>query len=198
MYGSRFNIAEIEFGCEIYGPGRRTVIWFQGCSLKCKGCWNWPMWSTSPNKIIERDDLLKIIIENRCDGVTLLGGEPLQQAENLLWLMHELKAKHIDIMLYTGYEEKEISTFAIFSEICECADILITGRYMEEERNISLQWRGSENQKIFFKDGNSIKEECNQIEIRIEEDGSITCLGYPIEDVKNILESDLYGVSCRK
>jgi len=187
MYGSKFNIANIEFGCEIYGPGKRTVVWFQGCTLDCKGCWNESMWSTSPNELTDRKDLLKIIIESGCNGVTLLGGEPLQQPENLLWLLKELEACGIDIMLYTGYEADEISASETFSKICRYADILVMGRYVEKERNISLTWRGSENQKIVFKNDDCVLEECNQVEIRIGEDGSVTCLGYPPDYIIDLL-----------
>ena len=187
MYGDKFNIANIEFDCEIYGPGRRTVIWFQGCTLCCKGCWNESMHSVEPNELIGREDLLKTITDSKCDGVTFLGGEPLQQPENLLWLMRKLKTKKTNVVLYTGYEEDEISASDVFSEICRHADILISGRYVEKERNIFLKWRGSENQKVSFKNGDRIAEECNEMEIRIAEDGSITCLGYPADEIRCIL-----------
>lgn len=187
MYGTKFNISRIEFDCETYGPGRRIVIWFQGCTLRCKGCWNESMWNNLPNLLAEREDVFKIITNSRCDGVTFLGGEPLQQPGNLLWLMQNLKAQGTNIMLYTGYEGDEISTSEVFSEICGHADILIAGRYIEEKRNIFLKWRGSENQKVLFKNGSQITEECNQIEIHIDEDGSITCLGYPSDDIEYII-----------
>ena len=188
MYNDTFNVANIEFNCEIYGPGRRIVIWFQGCTLGCKGCWNESMQNTEPNELVNREDILKMIVSNGCDGVTFLGGEPLQQSENLIWLMRGLKAHGINIMLYTGYEPEEISESPVFSEICGLADILIIGRYIEEKRNIFLKWRGSENQKVLFRNGDQITEECNQMEIRIDKDGSITCLGYPPEDIECILE----------
>lgn len=128
-----------------------------------------------------------MIIDSGCDGTTFLGGEPLQQPENLLWLLRKLKACGIGTMVYTGYEADEISDSEMFSKICEYADILVIGRYDEEERNISLMWRGSENQKIMINKNEQRLEECNQVEIRIDRDGAITCLGYPSGDIEEIL-----------
>jgi len=144
------------------------------------------MWSTQPNRLIERKDLLEqIIAEKGINGVTFLGGEPLQQPDNLLWLLRQLKGRDVHVMLYTGYEDDEISSHHLYCEICQLADILITGRYHEHERDIYLQWRGSRNQRVLIRDG---KTQCsdgiNQIEIVIDEDGSIKCLGYPDDSIK--------------
>jgi len=184
-YSTSLNIAHIEARCCIYGPGLRYVIWFQGCSLQCPGCWNQGMWSTQPNMLIERDVLLEqILVEKGIDGVTFLGGEPLQQPDNLLWLLCHLKERDVHIMLYTGYENDEISSDQLYHEICQLADILIIGRYHEHERDLFLQWRGSRNQRVLIRDG---KTQCsdgiNQIEIVIDEDGTIKCLGYPADTI---------------
>lgn len=179
-FGTAFNIAHIEEGSYIYGPGCRYVVWVQGCSLHCKGCWNQKMWNFEPNQIIEREKLLKNILAEKYDGVTFLGGEPLQQPENLLWILRVLKGKGIHSMLYTGYELDEIKANPLFLEICKQADILIPGRYHDEERNIYLKWRGSENQKIIYQTGEEqIISESNDVEIVLDSDGSICYLGYP-------------------
>lgn len=185
-YGSCFNIAHIEPESEIYGPGRRFVIWLQGCSLACPGCWNKEMWSFEPKHLVERDILLSDILSYPgLEGVTLLGGEPLQQASNVHWLLSNLKDRNIGIMLYTGYELEEIFVNPTLSHICNLADILIAGRYHEEERYLFLRWRGSRNQSItLLTDRYSdlqLEDNLNEVELTIDEHGRITLLGYPID-----------------
>lgn len=188
VYNTLFNIAHIEPASLIYGPGCRFVVWLQGCNLHCKGCWNESMWSFEPKILIEREELLNIILSKQVDGVTILGGEPLQQPTNLFWLMKQLKNSAVNIMLYTGYELEEISSNEVYKEICDLADILIPGRYHESERNIFLKWRGSSNQKIISKENVNINSDdgINEVEIVIDEDGSICCLGYPDESLIGI------------
>ena len=183
-FGTAFNTAHIEEGSYIYGPGCRFVIWLQGCSLRCKGCWNVSMWDFEQRQLIEREILLQQILASGLDGVTILGGEPLQQPENLLWLMTQLNEHKVHCMLYTGYEPEEIRNNPQFQKIAELSDILIPGRYREEERDTFLKWRGSGNQKIICKKPEDADiAESNQVEVILEKDGSLCCLGYPDVDL---------------
>ncbi|UGV41777.1 radical SAM protein [Methanococcoides orientis] len=187
-YGTCFNVAHIEYGSQIYGPGNRLVVWFQGCSLACSGCWNKSMWSFESCKLIERKHLFDSIQDHsEFDGVTFLGGEPLDQIQNLSWLITELNRNDISIMLYTGYEVEEIRGDTSKSDICEMVDILVTGRYREEERDIFLRWRGSQNQKLIIKNNKSpnldFADGTNQVEIVIDEYGSTSIFGYPDDEI---------------
>ncbi len=185
---TQFNIGDIEFNSEIYGPGKRTVIWFQGCTIGCRGCWNTQFQSTEPNRLLERNELLKIIKDHGND-VTFLGGEPLLQSANLLWLIKQLKALGIRVMLYTGYEPEEIEQNGEWAEICAAADILIPGRYIDSLRDTNLRWRGSSNQKVVFNHDPKPIEERNEVEIIIREDGSVSCMGYPSKNMREHISS---------
>lgn len=147
------------------------------------------MWSFDPNILLEREELLRNILLKAADGVTILGGEPLEQSDNLLWLLNQLKKSSIHIMLYTGYEMNEISSEKKYQEICNMADILIPGRYHENERDIYLKWRGSRNQKIISKNNRVVEDDelNNEIEIVIDENGKLCCLGYPDDSIYEIL-----------
>lgn len=178
MNGNSFNVAHIEYDCSIYGPGMRTVIWFQGCSIRCEGCWNKEMWSNEPIMEIDREELLLLIEKTGNKGITFLGGEPLDQCSNLLWFVRKLKEKSFNIMLYSGYEPEEIEMDDDKKSVCDLSDILVLGRYHQSERDINLLWRGSRNQKIITKVPIEI-EERNEVEIQIDEDGQVVCMGYP-------------------
>ena len=183
-YGTCINIANLNQESFIYGPGKRFAIWVQGCSIKCPECWNEEMHHFNPHNLIERGELLDQILRTQSiDGVTILGGEPLDQPDNLLWLLENLHDVGVHIMLYTGYEIDEIKSNILFSHICSFADILIPGRYQKDKRNIDLKWRGSSNQVIFSKDELIFHESCD-VEIYIENDGKMTYFGYPDDFLK--------------
>lgn len=183
IFGESFNIAHIEPSSQIYGPGKRLVVWLQGCTLACKGCWNTAMWPHKKNQLIDRQNLLETILDaDDIEGITLLGGEPLQQVDNVIWLLEQMSKTSLTIMLYTGYEMSEIMSDCKRSEAVKRVDILISGRYIESQRNTNLLWRGSGNQQITHISDRYQKVElsdCNQVEINIDHLGAVTMLGYP-------------------
>ena len=175
------NIAHIEEQSFIYGPGCRYVIWVQGCSLHCKGCWNKEMWSFDKHHEYTIQQLFSMISNENVEGITILGGEPLDQFDEVYALCRKCKQKNISTMVFTGYELTEITSSKMAS-IKGVVDILITGRYIESLRTIDNQWIGSTNQQIIFlsdrySDYKIIN--ANYMEIDIDEDGKCTILGFP-------------------
>ncbi|GHU75077.1 radical SAM protein [Spirochaetia bacterium] len=177
------RIAHIEEESFIYGPGRRFVIWTQGCSIRCPGCWNDAMWDFSGGTKTTVDELYEKISAgiSSIEGVTILGGEPLDQFEETLELLNKCKTSGLGTMLYTGYEMPEIE-YKKMSAIFSVADILITGSYEGDKRTLNREWIGSTNQEIHFLSDryrNYKKSDANYVEVTIEESGSITILGFP-------------------
>ena len=191
---SFLNVASYLENSAIYGPGNRFVIWFQGCSLRCKGCWNAELWPFEEKHLFSPRDMFEMIRETEgIEGVTFLGGEPLDQAGPILVLAKMLKEDVSSIMLYTGYEMDEISG-TVKEDIFNLSDIAVCGRYIESARSVYLTWRGSMNQRVFFNsDRYRDYEHCvemreNEVEIHIDEAGEVTIAGYPEpEDVEMIL-----------
>lgn len=193
-YGVNFNIAHIETDSLIYGPGKRFVVWFQGCALACKGCWNQQMWSFQENQLVHRDVLLNQILDTPdIRGITLLGGEPLHQAENIWWLLEQLRLRSsLTVFLFTGFEAVELKRFGYQQRIESLCDIVAMGRYVESQRNIGQHWIGSDNQQVVYPNNSREQEKpksLNQVEILIEDDSSVRVLGFPttqlIDDINN-------------
>lgn len=183
-YGDFLNLAHTEPGCHIYGPGRRFVVWFQGCNLACQGCWNRDMWSFRANRLIHRAKLLdRILNEQDIQGVTFLGGEPIQQGESFFWLCEKIRSdSDLTLFVHTGYEEKELVSMGVWKKLNELSDILAIGRYQEALRNINQQWIGSDNQRVIFPHGSREYQQNlsqNEIEIIISREAEITILGFP-------------------
>jgi anaerobic ribonucleoside-triphosphate reductase activating protein len=141
------------------------------------------MWDFSPKKELSVSELFGqiTVLGNKIEGITLLGGEPLDQYEETFMLLRLCKNAGLSAMLFTGYELQEMAEKGI-SDIQKILDILITGRYEEDKRTLQHQWIGSTNQKIHFLSERyadyNIKNG-NYLEISIEEDGSLTILGFP-------------------
>jgi anaerobic ribonucleoside-triphosphate reductase activating protein len=146
------NIGKIAPKSRVNGPGVRFTIWLQGCPLRCKGCINKEFWSNEPNQPIKVSDLFKMILDTpNIEGVTYSGGEPFEQAEGLYILSSLLKDKGLSLMAYSGYTYEELmnSTDSFKKQLLTILDILVDGRY-EQENRISLLWRGSSNQNVYF------------------------------------------------
>lgn len=192
--GASIRIGHIVNHTEIYGPGLRSAIWVKGCTLACKGCWNKQYWPSTGGDLVTVEELnSKLNSIEGVEGITLLGGEPLQQAPGILQLIKLQKENNRTVMMYSGYEFAELNE--IQKECVELSDIVILGRYVENKRNTSLRWRGSENQILFSPTGrydvNDYHDGENEISVHIDANGELTITGYPDADTMLDLIEDL-------
>lgn len=147
------------------GLGLRVTLWISGCSLKCKNCQNPQTWDKNNGFLFDesaKEEIFKELNKPYIAGITLSGGHPLEDY-NLLDVLDLLKAIKIkfpqkNIWLYTGYTWEyifpevvtdELDVNRIYrQEIVKLCDILVDGPYIDEERDITLKWRGSKNQRV--------------------------------------------------
>jgi anaerobic ribonucleoside-triphosphate reductase activating protein len=136
------------------GLGCRTVLWCSGCSLACKGCFNKETWDFNAGKPFDdkaKQFLFQQLSKPYIKGLTISGGHPLDpnNFEDTLELVKEIRTKFPtkDIWLYTGYLYEELY-FKNISRILLYIDVLVDGPYIEEQRDISLAFRGSKNQRL--------------------------------------------------
>ena len=136
----------------VLGPGIRSVVWFHGCSRKCKGCIAAEMNNSNDFYKIEVQELLENVRSvNGVEGITLSGGEPFQQdlSEMYSFLSQIKQTTSLSVMVYTGYLLSEIMEDGEKKKLLDFIDVLVDGPYIEEEDKGQL-WRGSENQSIYF------------------------------------------------
>ena len=142
------------------GPGIRYVIWVQGCSLKCKGCFNPHFWSQHGGSTRDVDSLLQDVVAARIkfpeiEGVTFLGGEPFEQAESLAELSKKLQEHDFSIMVFSGYtlaelKDEKSSEYEGRLDFVNSIDLLVDGRYQQDNLDIDRPWVGSKNQEFHF------------------------------------------------
>lgn len=135
------------------GPGFRFAIFCQGCPHRCPGCHNPNTWDFEGGKDTSFDKILNAIDQNPLlAGVTFSGGEPFSQAEAFSALADEIKKRDLDIVTFTGYTLEQLREMAkentAVGELLNKTDLLIDGPFIMEERDLTLQFRGSKNQRI--------------------------------------------------
>ena len=105
MESERIRINRIIKQSSAEGFGIRFCVWFQGCSIRCPGCMNSEMWTKDGGKLYEASEIVKDVAEqgDKIEGITILGGEPFDQLDGLLFLVTECKNIGYTVILFTGY-----------------------------------------------------------------------------------------------
>ncbi len=135
------------------GEGLRVVLWVAGCPHHCKGCQNPCTWDENDGIDFTEEtkkEVFGYLSEDYIQGITFSGGDPLhpKNRDTTGSLISEIKIQFPkkDIWLYTGYTWDEIVGMDL--PCLKDIDVLIDGKYIEEQRDISLMWRGSKNQRV--------------------------------------------------
>ena len=167
---------------EANGPGKRGVVWVQGCSRHCEGCFNLETQSHSGGKEMDIQTILAEFDLDKIEGLTVSGGEPFEQPEELKELLKAAKQKNLNTLVYTGYKYNKI--------LCNHRDILLLCNYLidgEYDKNIpsKCRWAGSGNQRFLQLENAEIVQdltECEQYsqtaEITIDDSGNVTVTGF--------------------
>lgn len=140
------------------GPGLRLIFWVQGCSLLCtRKCLNPHLLKQEGGCLVTADELarsLKRLANDfaEVEGVTVLGGEPFDQAAALARALAPVRLGGLSIMIYTGHtlEDLRRSDAPGVGSLLALCDILVDGPFLEEQYEQSLVWRGSLNQRILL------------------------------------------------
>lgn len=137
------------------GEGMRFTVFTQGCPHHCPGCHNPETWDESPSagRYVDTGDLMSIIAQNPLlRGVTFSGGEPFLQAAPLAELARAAHACHLDVWSYSGYTCEELLAMAEarpeVRALLDDLDVLVDGPFVLAERDLSLRFRGSRNQRV--------------------------------------------------
>lgn len=155
------NYAEIK-NCDIAnGPGIRVSLFVSGCTHRCKGCFNEVAWDFGYGEPFTQaiiDRILDMLAPEYIRGLTLLGGEPFepQNQPAIVELLRQVHMKYPDksIWAFSGYLfERDIlagklGPWEITKEFLSYLDVLVDGPFVEAKKNLSLRFRGSENQRL--------------------------------------------------
>ena len=133
------------------GDGLRVVLWVAGCSHHCRECQNPITWDPQGGILFDEDarqEIFQQLQKDYIDGITFSGGDPLHEAnvKEVTALAREIRSRFPKktIWLYTGYLWEEIRNW----EIVRYLDVLVDGRFDPQKKDLTLQWKGSYNQRV--------------------------------------------------
>lgn len=172
------NYLKIEHEDVCNGTGLRVVLWLSGCSHHCYNCQNPQTWNPDngiPFDESAKQEIFNELSKDYISGITFSGGDPLHEynLDEVLKLVQEIRISFPEktIWLYTGFEWNEIMNYKIKADLCEDntsfekhikedlsmikrkniisnVDVLVDGEYIDEQKDLTLKWRGSKNQHV--------------------------------------------------
>lgn len=150
------------------GPGIRSTLFVSGCTHNCQGCFNREFMKFNYGKSWTKeteDEFMTMITDPQVKGVTILGGEPMDQINDdaLYTLLRRIKSETgKNIWIYSGYTYEEIMTHDMRQKMLLLCDVLVDGLFIEELKNLKLKFKGSSNQRII-----DIKQSLAHKEVRV-------------------------------
>ncbi|MBQ7689769.1 MAG: anaerobic ribonucleoside-triphosphate reductase activating protein [Muribaculaceae bacterium] len=144
---SHLRVLRVVEGTSVDGPGLRTSVYLAGCPHRCPGCHNPQSWDAT-GTTVSIDALLHQIAYNEAP-LTLSGGDPLAQPLALLELVRRVKNElELNIWCYTGYTWEQIVSRPELMAVMHYIDVLVDSPFVLAERDTSLRFRGSRNQRL--------------------------------------------------
>lgn len=169
------------------GPGTRFAVWAQGCSIRCSGCFNPHLWTAGGGHDVAATDLASRAIAAGVEGVTLLGGEPFDQATGFAEFARLVRTAGLSVMTFTGHELEALrndnaprGVEALLAE----TDLLVDGQYRADEPDNVRPWVGSRNQRFHFLSDRyaSLRDSLclvgDRLEVRISPAGDVQVNGW--------------------
>ena len=176
----KLRLHAIEPRSRANGPGARFVVWLQGCTLGCPGCFNPTTHDASGGREVSVAEIVSQLKATRdIEGLSLSGGEPLQQAAAASALLEAARELGLSTLAFSGYTIEEIRAIEFGPDVLAHLDVLIDGRYVAGER-LATGLRGSANQRIqLLTQRYSLADvEATPVaEIRIAKDGAVVLTG---------------------
>lgn len=191
------------------GPGNRTAVWMQGCSIRCPGCFNPHMWAFRGGERLTSMELSARVLDANTQGLTLLGGEPFDQALPLAEVAAAVRRAGRSVMTFTGYTTWQIDqavdagredVAALLGE----TDLLVAGPFLADQIDTARPWVGSTNQEfVLLTDRfpyllDDLSSTPDRIEISVDRSGHIAVNGWAELDVLDELLSQVAEQPQRK
>lgn len=185
----RLALSRIHFPITTLGPGRRIGIWFQGCSIRCEGCISRDTWRFREGDVMP-DDVIQRLVPwlDDCDGVTISGGEPFDQAAALFELLKVIKAHKstTNVLVYSGYGLERLDAYQELRT--GLIDALITDPYVRDADQ-TKNLRGSDNQRlhcltelgeaVFARCERHLSDADKSLDVMFDDDGTVWLAGIP-------------------
>lgn len=193
------RVGRIVSRTEAEGPGARFALWVQGCSIRCPGCFNPQFFATRGGTVMSVHDLVNAVPTSGIEGVTLLGGEPFEQAPALASFARVMRERGLSVMSFSGATLDELQARARqgepgVGELLAQTDLLVDGPFLQDDVDHKRPWVGSRNQGVRALTDRYRALElagwpiADRLEVRIAADGTTAVNGWAgAADLDNLL-----------
>ncbi|MFG3421291.1 4Fe-4S single cluster domain-containing protein [Micromonospora sp. NPDC048063] len=175
------------------GPGERTAVWVQGCAIRCPGCFNPHLWSFRGGERVAPADLVRRVLDAGTEGLTLLGGEPFDQAAPLATVAAGVRAAGRSVMTFTGYTRAQLDRAVDagrddVAALLATTDLLVAGPFLADRLDTRRPWVGSTNQEFVllgdrFPDLlDAVSRSPDRVEVTVDAAGGIAVNGWAEAD----------------
>jgi anaerobic ribonucleoside-triphosphate reductase activating protein len=174
------------------GPGWRYALWLQGCSIRCPGCCNPHLFDPRGGASVPVSALLREVADTEdIEGVTLLGGEPFEQAAALAGFAEAVCALGLSVMVFSGHTLDRLAGEAAVdpavARLLAATDVLVDGPFDAARPDVDRRWAGSTNQRFHYltpRYTSGIErpapgEPLRVVEVRLAPDGRVSANGWP-------------------
>ena len=145
---NNIRVLDIKYGTSVDGVGLRTSIYCAGCENHCVGCHNPQSWDENGGEPILVEELFDRVVDADMN-VTFTGGDPMFHPEGFIKLAKMIKERtNKTIWCYTGYRFEDLLQHPVRRQLVELCDVIVDGKFVEKERDLSLHFKGSRNQRI--------------------------------------------------
>ena len=145
---NNIRILDIKYGTSVDGIGLRTSLYCAGCENQCPGCHNPQSWDDQGGEEMSVEELFRLIVDADMN-VTFTGGDPMFHPEGFTKLARLIKTHtNKNIWCYTGYRFEDILLHPSRKALLEFCDVLVDGPFILSEKDLTLTFRGSRNQRI--------------------------------------------------
>ena len=179
------RVASVIPRTEAEGPGLRYALWVRGCSIRCPGCCNPELFEAASGALRAPEELAAEALAAGVEGVSLLGGEPTEQAGPLAAFCRAARSGGLSVMLYSGRMLEDLRRLRDpdVDALLAHTDLLVDGPFVARLRTESRRWVGSSNQRMhfltdFYRTDDPRFDGPNTVEIRLSA-GEITLNGWP-------------------
>ncbi|MEV6924263.1 4Fe-4S single cluster domain-containing protein [Dactylosporangium sp. NPDC051485] len=182
------------------GPGERTAIWVQGCTIRCAGCFNPHLWAFRGGTPTPTGEVIARVLAAGTEGLTLLGGEPFDHAAPLAEVARAAGAAGLSVMTFSGYTTAQLNGQVHagrpgVAALLKATDLLIAGPFVAGLVDRDRPWAGSTNQE-FVQRGDRIPVAAvaatpDRLEITVAADGVLSVNGWADDETLDALLHDL-------
>lgn len=146
------NVAAIRPRTLTNGPGWRAAVWVQGCTIRCAECFNPQTHAHEARQLWHPERLAERLVDASVEGISILGGEPFEQAAACARLATRARALGASVVTYSGYTWSHLrrSPLAEIQALVAASDMLIAGPYVAARQSDGIGWHGSTNQEVVF------------------------------------------------